>query len=546
MTDPEEFYAAKGDLVLRGHISYDIPSGIRLNFYLNHLGYSFYVNGELIGMNAVMNDALEGLPLSPSTCGKLWDYIISPGITPEDEIEIHLHNDHIYGNEGAYRDFLRTLYSTPDSFDFIEKYLEPQSRPFKVVGWMILFAGAMLLGTWIAALIKRMEENTELWKYGMLCLLTGGFFLLDTIDFNYLKGSLALNTYGRQLSMMLAVWFFDVCIADRLSGRRGLVAQTAVQILGFIISVLILLSLCGVVLLYDAMLPWAVAQLVLCVLLMVCCSLELIRGRKDARWTVAASILLLAAAVLDLFGVGEGITSHGTCSKVVFLVIFLIEVVRLGIGAVRNHQAYTYARQLEKELEDSRIATMLSQIQPHFIYNTLGTIEQLCKEQPEMASELVHNFSLYLRGNFSELDNTAPILLSKEIDHIRHYADIERIRFPDMEIRIELHAEDFLLPALSVQPLVENAIKHGLMGLESGGTVTVTSYETETDYCVSVEDDGVGFDTSILKDGHEHIGIRNIRGRIAGMCHGTLRVESIPGSGTSAVITIPKGRRDET
>ena len=188
---------------------------------------------------------------------------------------------------------------------------------------------------------------------------------------------------------------------------------------------------------------------------------------------------------------------------------------------------------------------MLSQIQPHFMYNTLSSIEQLCKDQPEVASELVHNFALYLRGNFSELDNTVPITLMKEMEHVQHYVNIEQIRFPDIEIRFELNSEDFLLPALSVQPLVENAIKHGLMGLKHGGTVTVTSYETDKDFCVSVEDNGVGFDTIILQEERRHIGIRNIRGRIEAMYGGTLQVESAPGKGTKAVITIPKERREE-
>ena len=133
----------------------------------------------------------------------------------------------------------------------------------------------------------------------------------------------------------------------------------------------------------------------------------------------------------------------------------------------------------------------------------------------------------------------------KEMEHVQHYVNIEQIRFPDIEIRFELNSEDFLLPALSVQPLVENAIKHGLMGLKHGGTVTVTSYETDKDFCVSVEDNGVGFDTTILQEERRHIGIRNIRGRIEAMYGGTLQVESAPGKGTKAVITIPKERREE-
>lgn len=105
----------------------------------------------------------------------------------------------------------------------------------------------------------------------------------------------------------------------------------------------------------------------------------------------------------------------------------------------------------------------------------------------------------------------------------------------------DLRSDDFLLPALSVQPLVENAIKHGLMKLEKGGTVIVYSFETETHYFVSVEDNGAGFDTSVLLDEKKHIGLRNIRGRLESMLDGTLTVDSTPGVGTKVTISIPKG-----
>ena len=93
---------------------------------------------------------------------------------------------------------------------------------------------------------------------------------------------------------------------------------------------------------------------------------------------------------------------------------------------------------------------------------------------------------------------------------------------------------------MSVQPLVENSIKHGLMKLDKGGTVTISSFENDTHYYVSVKDNGVGFDTSILLDERKHIGLRNIRSRLESMCSGTLTVESAPGSGTTVFIMIPR------
>ena len=103
-----------------------------------------------------------------------------------------------------------------------------------------------------------------------------------------------------------------------------------------------------------------------------------------------------------------------------------------------------------------------------------------------------------------------------------------------------MNSSDFHIPALTVQPIVENAIKHGLMKLQKGGTIRVVSFETETDYCVTVEDDGVGFDTELLLDERKHVGIRNIRGRLKAMVNGTLEITSTEGVGTTVLIKIPK------
>lgn len=211
--------------------------------------------------------------------------------------------------------------------------------------------------------------------------------------------------------------------------------------------------------------------------------------------------------------------------------------------AERDRQLAEDARQLaEKDrlLTENRIATMISQIKPHFIYNTLGTIEQFCLEDPPKAADLVRKFSQYLRGNFTELNNPAPIRLSQELRHVKLYTDIEQIRFPDMRVSYDLRSGEFLLPALTIQPLVENAIKHGLMKLESGGSVVISTYEMDEIYCVQVRDDGVGFDPTKELDARQHIGIENIRTRLAAVCGGTLSIASAPGAGTTALITIPK------
>ena len=164
----------------------------------------------------------------------------------------------------------------------------------------------------------------------------------------------------------------------------------------------------------------------------------------------------------------------------------------------------------------------------------------MCLKDPKKAFDLVRNFSLYLRRNFSELDSVKTISFAEELKHVEYYVNIEKVRFPDMNIEYDVQATDFVMPALSVQPLVENAIKHGLMRLETGGTVLIRSYETPTHFCVEVRDDGVGFDTTQPIDGKKHVGLRNIRGRLRAMVDGELILESRPNEGTKAVIMIPK------
>jgi sensor histidine kinase YesM len=248
-------------------------------------------------------------------------------------------------------------------------------------------------------------------------------------------------------------------------------------------------------------------------------------------------------AVCTWFGVWQG----GVASQYVFSILFVVSMIMILKLIPQSINATTKAKELEMEkivlnaeLAESRISTMMSQIRPHFIYNTLGSIEQLCKLDPPKASDLVHIFAKYLRGNFGELDNPKPILMSQEMEHVHHYISIENVRFPDMTFTFEMNSEDFHIPALTVQPIVENAIKHGLMKLSKGGTIHVLSYETETDYCISVVDDGVGFDTSTLIDDRKHIGLRNIRERLKVMVNGKLEIESTIGVGTKVLVTIPK------
>jgi len=210
---------------------------------------------------------------------------------------------------------------------------------------------------------------------------------------------------------------------------------------------------------------------------------------------------------------------------------------------LQKEQELIKINKLEKELNEGRIATMLSQIQPHFLFNALLAIQELCVADPETARQTVIEFSQYLRGNLDSLGLTKPILFERELKHVETYLAIEKKRFAHkLNIIFEIDARDFMLPALSLQLIVENAVHHGITKRSKGGTVSVKTAETETAYVITVTDDGVGFDGGVKKDdGRPRAGIENVRRRLDTMCGGTLTIESAPDAGTTAVISLPKG-----
>lgn len=201
----------------------------------------------------------------------------------------------------------------------------------------------------------------------------------------------------------------------------------------------------------------------------------------------------------------------------------------------------TLARR-QVELAESNMNSMMLQINPHFIYNTLGSISSLCHDNPDQAEEMLQVFSDYLRNNFGEMAKKTMIPIEEELEHLKFYIKIEKLRFPDIEVELDFKALNFKIPSLSVQPLVENAIKHGIMGRETGGTLKISTYEDNKYYYVSVQDDGVGFKALEKNDGKTHIGISNVKKRLEMLCGGQLIINSTVNVGTVSEIRIPKNK----
>ena len=174
-------------------------------------------------------------------------------------------------------------------------------------------------------------------------------------------------------------------------------------------------------------------------------------------------------------------------------------------------------------------------------------IQDLCHGKAPDAEKATVEFSEFLRSNLDSLSADKPIPFAQELRHVHNYLALERRRFgEDLEVVYNIGPQEFYLPALTLQPIVENAVRYGVMQREEGGTLWISTEEGDGCDRIIVKDNGVGFDVNAPKaDGRTHIGIENVRNRLRQMCGGELRIESVPGAGTTVILTIPKREEEE-
>ena len=194
----------------------------------------------------------------------------------------------------------------------------------------------------------------------------------------------------------------------------------------------------------------------------------------------------------------------------------------------------------ELDASGMRTQIMVSQIQPHFLYNALTAIMAIDGNPPKTINAL-SDFGKYLRENLNVLSNGDPIYFKSEMDHVKRYLSLEQLRFEDnLRVIYDITADDFKVPPLSIQMLVENAVKHGVTQREDGGTVTISTRDIGDFYEVKITDDGIGFDPAVLYTAEgNHIGMQSVSKRIQEM-GGSLEVSSIIGKGTVSTFVVPK------
>jgi hypothetical protein len=207
----------------------------------------------------------------------------------------------------------------------------------------------------------------------------------------------------------------------------------------------------------------------------------------------------------------------------------------------RGEQAETTQTHVEKELTAAKLSLLHAQVEPHFLYNTLASAQYLTRTDPALADQMLGNLITYLRHSLPRTDTSASTL-GEEVERARAYLEILKIRMGE-RLQLSIDVPSNLLgipfPAMMLQTLVENAIKHGLEPRTTGGTVWILAKESEGKVAVTVADDGEGFGNG--KTQGTGIGLKNVRERLRLAYRGAASLQVVANfpSGVAATITVP-------
>lgn len=200
------------------------------------------------------------------------------------------------------------------------------------------------------------------------------------------------------------------------------------------------------------------------------------------------------------------------------------------------------------KLAEAEIRALRAQISPHFIYNSLGAIASYVRTDPEHARELLLEFADFTRYSFRRHGEFTT--LAEELRSIERYLTLEQARFGgrlEVTLRVSPEVLPVAVPFLCLQPLVENAVRHGLEGREGTGRITIVAEDAGNEASISIEDDGVGMEPervlqNLLGESGDHVGLGNVDERLRSVFgdeHG-LVVETAPGAGTRISLRVPK------
>lgn len=517
---------------ISGHFDRKIPSGSCLMLMLRSNSLKVYQNSSCIyTYKSEINNNNDNMPFSSE-----WITISSKGISSKDSISFEFTGNCIEENDIKCLD---KIYSGSEIA--LAKYMLKSNIVQIIASFVIISLGiGYLIMMIFMRHIKRMI-SINLIAFCVL-LISGG--ICTFIDYRYISFICSdiklineidfVSQVGICVSLLLYLRYF---LSTKISKKILLLVSfilTACIVLNFVLNEM---KICNMTDFVKVMLPIVVIVIISVVIILI---------RDYCKYNDRiVKIFLQSGLILATFTLVEIV--HFAITSEYWIVVFqfgliIFASIQFYIMICQARVTLQNAEDTERKIVEDRIAVMMSQIQPHFLYNALEGIAELCRIDSDKAEKAITDFSIYLRGNMDSLSTRSTIPFNKELEHTMHYLKLEKIRFEErLNIEYDIQSTMFRLPPLTLQPLVENAVRWGVTRLEEGGTIKISSKENEQEYIVTISDDGIGYDVNKEKnDGISHVGTTNVRERLKIMCNGKLTINSTPGLGTNAIISIPK------
>ena len=270
-------------------------------------------------------------------------------------------------------------------------------------------------------------------------------------------------------------------------------------------------------------------------------------------------VLLLAMNLIEVYRCRSALTRRQRTAFLIYCLIPLVSMVIqmcfygllmivLGVSASvlfmsafhLIDQAEQYRRQVQENARQ-RASILVLQMRPHFIYNTLLSIYYLCKTDPGKAQQVILDFSSYLKKNFTAIASEDSVPFTEELEHTRAYLAVEKARHEDkLFVEFDTPVTMFRLPPLTLQPIVENAVKYGVSPGLDPLHLSIITRESGEGITLLVEDTGPGY--TAPEDDKPHIALDNIRQRLKITCGGTLNIEPLEEGGTRVTVFLPEKR----
>ena len=440
-----------------------------------------------------------------------------------------------------------------DHDNLLTQLLLPKEAWILFFGLFVLLSGLFLT---LFSLIAHLEPAA---RSRLLCL---GTLALVAALWNLCRLPcllLALDVYGLQK----AIWYLGSCaflilpvsmlrflsaLAGQAGGRINRAASGISLGSAVVILLLQFLNLCD---LHETLFWYGLLNVALV-------SLTVIAARprgKELLWLLPFPLVLALDIVILRF------SASGRAAVACLLWVALNLCIR-GAGFVSEvFEREKQRRQWEKELYEARIHSLTNQIRPHFLYNTLSSVYVLCKKDAPRAAQVVEDFLDYLQSNLTALSEERSVPFSDELRHTKAYLAVESVRYEGLiHVEYDTPYTAFRLPPLTLQPIVENAVKHGIQAERFQLCITIRTQKTSDGTRITVEDNGPGFGAGNLpgspsvpevepqaaEDPALHVGLNNVRDRLRLICGGTLSAAARPGGGTIVTILIPEGYKDSS